>query len=88
MKNPEKRLNRFYGDVAKDQNADIIKSISGKNILDIGCGYGNLINQIKTEEQKRAEILAGAYNIIGQDNYKGDLSFFIDLIKGLNFRSK
>ena len=52
MKNPEKRLNRFYGDVAKEQNADIIKLISGKTILDIGCGYGNLINQIKTENKQ------------------------------------
>jgi len=52
MKNPETRLNRFYGDVAKDQNTDIIKFISGKNILDVGCGYGNLINQIKTEDKE------------------------------------
>lgn len=41
----------------------------------------DFFNQIKTEEQKRASILAGAYDIIGKENYKCDLSYFIDIIR-------
>ena len=47
----EKRLSRFYGDVAKLQNMDIIKLITGRKILDIGCGYGSLIDQIRREKR-------------------------------------
>jgi len=47
--NNEVRLKRFYGDVAKMQNSAIINMITGKRILDIGCGYGSLIKQIKEE---------------------------------------
>ena len=38
-------------------------------------------DQIKIEEQKRAEILAGAYDIIGKEDYSGDLSLFLDIIR-------
>ncbi len=38
-------------------------------------------DQIKIEEQKRAEVLAGAYDIIGKEDYSGDLSFIIDIIR-------
>ncbi|MCF8234086.1 MAG: HAMP domain-containing histidine kinase [Bacteroidales bacterium] len=38
--------------------------------------------QIRQEEQKRAEVLAGAYKTIGDKNYTGDLTFFVDIIKG------
>lgn len=50
ISNKEARLNRFYGDIARSQNRDIINLISGKRVLDIGCGYGTLINQIKKEK--------------------------------------
>ena len=36
---------------------------------------------IKEEEQKRAEILAGAYKIIGGTDSIGDLTFYVDIIK-------
>ena len=47
----EKRLNRFYGDVAKRQNTDIINLITGRKILDIGCGCGCFLDQIRRERQ-------------------------------------
>ncbi|MFH1593977.1 MAG: methyltransferase domain-containing protein [Candidatus Omnitrophota bacterium] len=53
--NKEARLNRFYGDVARVQNRDIIGLITGRRILDIGCGYGNLMKQIK-ENRRDAQV--------------------------------
>lgn len=50
IKDKENRLNKFYGDVARIQNKDIINLITGRRILDVGCGYGTLINQIKKEK--------------------------------------
>ncbi len=47
IKNKSSRLKRFYGDVAKDQNSSIVSLITGESILDIGCGYGTLIDQIR-----------------------------------------
>jgi len=55
----EKRLKRFYGDIARLQNRDIINLITGEKILDIGSGYGDLVNQIKQEKNNS--------NIIGID---------------------
>ena len=52
----EKRLNRFYGDVANSQNSEIINLITGSRILDVGCGYGFLIRQIR-KEKAGAEIV-------------------------------
>ena len=40
------RLNRFYGDVYRSQNESIIAAITGKSIIDIGCGYGFLVKQM------------------------------------------
>lgn len=37
-------------------------------------------DQIRTEEKRRAEILAGAYNILGQEDNSINLSFSIDII--------
>ena len=45
----ERRLGRFYGSVARSQNNDIISLISGRRILDIGCGYGCLLDQIRRD---------------------------------------
>lgn len=56
VKNAEKRLSRFYGDVANSQNKEIIKLITGMRILDVGCGYGFLIRQIR-KEKANAEII-------------------------------
>jgi SAM-dependent methyltransferase len=49
--NSQKRLGRFYGDVARCQNREIINLITGRRVLDIGCGYGYLINQIRLEKK-------------------------------------
>ena len=54
--NKERRLNRFYGDVARLQNRAIIDLITGSKILDIGCGYGTLIKQIM-DEKHGAEVV-------------------------------
>ncbi len=39
-----KRLQHLYGVVAKDQNESILKLITGKKILELGCGYGAFVN--------------------------------------------
>lgn len=49
IKNAERRLFGFYGEVAQLQNRDIIRLISGKTVLDVGCGYGMLVHQIRHE---------------------------------------
>ncbi len=49
IKDCHKRLKRFYGDVAFCQNRDIVGLVTGKKVLDIGCGYGSLISHIKNE---------------------------------------
>ena len=38
----KQQLNRFYGRVANSQNKSIADLIQGKNVLDIGAGYGSL----------------------------------------------
>ncbi|MDZ7742837.1 MAG: ATP-binding protein [Bacteroidota bacterium] len=38
-------------------------------------------DQIREEEQKRAEILAGAYKTIGNTEFTCDLTFYVDIIK-------
>jgi len=50
IKCPEKRLKRFYGEVARAQNRDIISLVTGRRVLDIGCGYGTLLDQLKREK--------------------------------------
>ena len=52
----EKRTSRFYGDVARQQNSDIIRFVTGRRVLDVGCGYGNLIDQIR-KEKKDVEVI-------------------------------
>lgn len=49
IRNKRSRLGRFYGDVARKQNAAIISLIRGKHVLDIGCGYGTLMDQIRRD---------------------------------------
>ncbi|MCK4638107.1 MAG: hypothetical protein KAT33_01675, partial [Bacteroidales bacterium] len=42
----------------------------------------NFFEQIKVEEQKRAEIFAEAYKILGREETKDNLTFYIEVIKG------
>ena len=42
----------------------------------------NFFEQIKVEEQKRAEIFAEAYKILGREDTKDNLTFYIEVIKG------
>ncbi len=46
VNNPEKRLNKFWGKVDLKHIKLISEQLSGKNILDIGCGYGTTTNEI------------------------------------------
>ncbi|MBP7055337.1 MAG: class I SAM-dependent methyltransferase [Candidatus Omnitrophica bacterium] len=48
--NKEIRLRRFYGDVARVQNRAILGFMTGVRVLDVGCGYGCLVDQIKREK--------------------------------------
>jgi SAM-dependent methyltransferase len=41
------RLKKFYGAVAADQNRFILARVSGEKILELGCGYGSLIQEAK-----------------------------------------
>jgi SAM-dependent methyltransferase len=45
----KKRLDGFYGQVAKVQDKQISNRIYGKKILDVGCGYGYLIKNLKEQ---------------------------------------
>jgi hypothetical protein len=39
------RLRRFYGAVASDQNRSILQMVTGESVLELGCGYGSLIQE-------------------------------------------
>lgn len=41
------RLRRFYGAVASDQNRSILRWVSGKTVLELGCGYGTLLQEAR-----------------------------------------
>lgn len=47
-----KRLTGFYGMVAEKQDNLIISRISGSSVLDIGSGYGFLLNNLKKQGYK------------------------------------
>lgn len=51
------RLDKFYGEVAYLQNRDIIALITGKKILDVGCGYGFLVHQIVCGGDRLLELM-------------------------------
>ena len=40
-----KRLQHFYGAVASEQNQFILASLTGKEILELGCGYGTFAQE-------------------------------------------
>jgi len=44
-----KRLQKFYGVVASDQNRSILRWVTGGTILELGCGYGTLVFQAEYE---------------------------------------
>ena len=41
------RLRRFYGAVASDQNRSILQWATGRRVLELGCGYGSLIQEAR-----------------------------------------
>jgi ubiquinone/menaquinone biosynthesis C-methylase UbiE len=58
LQNPEKRLEKFWGKVDKKHIHIIQQFLIGKNVLDLGCGYGTTT----------AGITSSGYNCIGVDN--------------------
>lgn len=44
------RLDGFYGDVETSIHKNILKNISGKKVLDIGCGFGSLVNFLQNQD--------------------------------------
>jgi 2-polyprenyl-3-methyl-5-hydroxy-6-metoxy-1,4-benzoquinol methylase len=60
LKKRATRLSEFYGRVAETQNKSIIKLITGNKVLDVGCGYGHLANQLQRAGYKVAGIDADA----------------------------
>lgn len=71
-------VNKFARDERKDVRiwADAIQRKA-----DLVKYTEEFFEEIKKEERKRAEVLAGAYKIIGSSDYEGDLTFYIDIIR-------
>lgn len=42
-----RRLQRFYGAVASDQNRAILQWVTGVTVLELGCGYGTFVEQAR-----------------------------------------
>ncbi len=41
------RLRGFYGAVASDQNRAILQWVTGRTVLELGCGYGTFVDQAR-----------------------------------------
>lgn len=54
IKNPQKRLKSLWGTIDRQHNQLIAAKLSGKRVLDVGCGYGSLVNYL-TEQGFDAE---------------------------------
>jgi len=76
IKNPEKRLKMFWGEVDKKHVEIIQKFVCGNNILDMGCGYGTTT----------AHIAASGYNCIGMDYDQAVIDSAKERFPGLNFQ--
>ena len=44
------QLNKLYGQINKEQDKDIIASISGNTVIDIGSGLGTLSNRLRDQK--------------------------------------
>ncbi len=74
--------NIIVNQFAKDERADVtIWADAIQRKAKLVKYTEEFFDQIRAEEQKRAEILAGAYKIVGSNEYMGDLTFYIDIIK-------
>lgn len=51
----KQKLSQLYGLVAYDQNRDISRFIEGKDVLDVGAGYGTLTKQLRED----------SFNVVG-----------------------
>jgi len=49
IKEPYKRLNSLWGIIDCQHNKLIASKISGSRVLDVGCGYGSLVDFLKKE---------------------------------------
>lgn len=49
IKEPYKRLNSLWGIIDHQHNKLIATNISGLRVLDVGCGYGSLVDFLKKE---------------------------------------
>jgi len=58
------RLRRFYGTVASDQNQSILRLVTGKRILELGCGYGTLTREAE-DKGKEAFGLDIDFKVLG-----------------------
>src|SRR5262245_19087502 len=43
----EKRLNGFYGTIDSSLNQRISKFVRGPRVLDVGCGFGSLVEHLR-----------------------------------------
>jgi SAM-dependent methyltransferase len=72
IRDPKNRLTRFYGDVARSQDDELIGMITGHTVLDVGCGYGTLINRMR---QKRPDLRTTGIDV-DQDAIDGAMSTY------------
>jgi hypothetical protein len=79
IENAQKRLERFYGKVARSQNREIISLITGRTLLDVGCGWGLLLLQIL---QERPGIKAAGIDPDGQAVEYARRHFQIEAVQG------
>ncbi len=55
-----KRLDRFFGQIDAEMSREIAGEIWGKSVLDVGCGFGSLVDALRTQgfEAKGIDALA------------------------------
>jgi SAM-dependent methyltransferase len=54
INNPQQRLKSLWGIIDRQHNRLIASKLSGRRVLDVGCGYGSLVNYL-TEQGFEAE---------------------------------
>ena len=54
INNPQQRLQSLWGMIDRQHNALIASRLAGRRVLDVGCGYGSLVNYL-TEQGFEAE---------------------------------
>jgi len=76
------RFSRLYGAVARAQNQEIMSLITGKIVLEVGCGYGYLVWQVERERERGGEELAVGMDLDATVLHLGRTQFGIKAVVG------